>query len=67
MISSDRFAVEEEYRRVEFQTTRQDRPVVAHFAANHPDVYVSAARHIEAITDAFDLNLGMYVCVEWVG
>lgn len=43
MIFSERFAVDEEYRKVEFQTTPEDRPLVAHFSgkifALHYDAY----------------------------
>ena len=58
MISSDKFATDAAYRSVEFQTTLIDKPIVAHFSANNPDVYVQAAKYIEHMADAFDLNLG---------
>jgi hypothetical protein len=32
MMNSDRFAVDEEYRKEEFQTGPEDRPLVAHFS-----------------------------------
>ena len=32
LIFSERFAVDEEYRKEEFQTTPEDRPLVAHFS-----------------------------------
>jgi Dihydrouridine synthase (Dus) len=34
MMNSERFAVEEEYRKQEFQTAPGDRPLVAHFSGN---------------------------------
>jgi tRNA-dihydrouridine synthase 1 len=58
MINSERFAIDEEYRSQEFQTTNEDRPLVAHFSANDPDILVKAAKFIEDKCDAIDLNLG---------
>jgi tRNA-dihydrouridine synthase 1 len=58
MINSERFAVDEEYRKSEFQTTPEDRPLVAHFSANNPEIFLQAARHVEHLCDAIDLNLG---------
>ena len=58
MINSDKFAVDEAYRREEYQTTSQDRPVVAHFSANNPQAFLAAAKHVEDHCDAIDLNLG---------
>lgn len=58
MINSERFAVDEEYRNEEFQTTNEDRPLVAHFSANDPNTLVTAAKFIENKCDAIDLNLG---------
>lgn len=42
----------------EFQTIPQDRPLVVHFSANNPTHFASAARHVEHLCDAIDLNLG---------
>lgn len=58
MISSERFAKEESYRLKEFQTTPEDRPLVAHFSGNDPDTMVRAAKFVEDKCDAIDLNLG---------
>jgi len=58
MMSSDRFAVDPLYREQEFQTVPEDRPLVAHFSANDPDVFLAAAKHVEHTCDAIDLNLG---------
>lgn len=52
MISSDRFAVDAKYRAEEFQTTPEDRPIVAHFSANNPEVFLAAAKHVENYCDA---------------
>ncbi len=58
MMSSSRFASEPEYRDEIFSTLPGDRPLVAHFAANDPQVLLAAARIIEPKVDAVDLNLG---------
>jgi hypothetical protein len=42
----------------EFQTIPQDRPLVVHFSANNPAHFASAAKHVEHLCDAIDLNLG---------
>lgn len=52
MISSDRFAVDAKYREEEFQTIAADRPLVAHFSANNPEVFLAAAKHVETTCDA---------------
>jgi tRNA-dihydrouridine synthase 1 len=52
MISSDRFAVDAKYREEEFQTVAADRPLVAHFSANNPEVFLAAAKHVESFCDA---------------
>ena len=58
MINSDRFASDEEYRLEQFQTIPLDRPLVAHFSANNPELFLRAAKLVESECDAIDLNLG---------
>lgn len=58
MISSARFPLEEEYRNEEFQTTPEDRPLVAHFSANDPQQLLQSALLVQDKCDAIDLNLG---------
>lgn len=58
MMNSERFAFEPDYRMAEFQSNQYDRPLVAHFSGNKPEVMLAAARHIESCCDAIDLNLG---------
>ena len=58
MMSSERFATEASYRAEAFQTSPQDRPLVAHFSGNDPATLLAAAKHIESQVDAVDLNLG---------
>lgn len=52
MMSSERFAVDAEYRKAEFQTTPEDRPLVAHFSANNPKMFLEAAKHVQDQCDA---------------
>lgn len=58
MISSSRFPLEKEYRDQEFQTTPEDRPLVAHFSANDPQQLLQSALMVQDKCDAIDLNLG---------
>jgi hypothetical protein len=52
MMNSEKFAAEEEYRQAEFQTTPQDRPLVAHFSANNPKFFLDAAKLVQDQCDA---------------
>jgi len=58
MISSTEFVSSPTYRETSFQTIPEDRPLVAHFSANDPTTFASAARLVEKRCDAIDLNLG---------
>jgi tRNA-dihydrouridine synthase 1 len=58
MMLSSKFATEESYRQEEFQTCPEDRPLVAHFAANDPEIFRQAALLVQDQCDAIDLNLG---------
>jgi hypothetical protein len=51
------FAVDPAYRDVEFQTTPEDRPLVAHFSANDPHELLAAALLVQDRCDAIDLVL----------
>lgn len=55
MMSSERFAVDAEYRKAEFQTTPEDRPLVAHFSANDPKAFLEAAKHVQDMCDAIGM------------
>ena len=46
------------YRAEHFTTTQQDRPLLAQFCANDPDILLSAARLVAPHVDGVDLNLG---------
>lgn len=52
MMNSEKFAVDADYRKTEFQTTPQDRPLVAHFSANNPTLFLKAAQHVQDHCDA---------------
>lgn len=61
MINSEKFVHDEAYRENEFQIHPQDRPLVVHFSANHPQTLLKAARLVQGDCDAIDLNLGAVV------
>jgi len=67
MMSSTSFARDEAYRRQEFQTIPEDRPLVCHFSANNPDDFARAAQLCEPYCDAIDLNLGCPQRTAYVG
>jgi hypothetical protein len=52
MMNSAKFAVDPEYRKAEFQTTPEDRPLVAHFSANDPKLFLEAAKQVQDQCDA---------------
>ena len=52
MMSSEKFAVDEDYRKTEFQTNPEDRPLVAHFSGNNADTMLKAAKYVESHCDA---------------
>jgi len=58
MMDSGRFVADAAYRNEIFQTSAADRPLVAHFSGNQPDVMLAAARLVQPKVDAVDLNLG---------
>lgn len=62
MMSSEKFAVDAEYRKTEFQTTPEDRPLVAHFSANDPKLFLQAALHVQDQCDAIG-ECSLFVCL----
>lgn len=58
MLHSRTFSKDAKFRKEYFTSNVKDRPLVAQFCANDPDIFVNAARHIQHEVDAVDLNLG---------
>ncbi|CAN6482348.1 unnamed protein product [Victoria cruziana] len=58
MLHSRIFTENEKYRKVEFTTCQEDRPLFVQFCANDPDILLEAARHVEHDCDYVDINLG---------
>ena len=46
------------YRVENFVTCAEDRPLIAQFCTDDPDLFVKAGKMIENECDAIDLNLG---------
>eukprot|EP00667_Euglena_gracilis_P010541 EG_transcript_10751 len=58
MLHSALFNSSQKYRQEMFATCEGDRPLIAQFCGNDPEVLLQAARHIEHSCDAVDINLG---------
>ncbi|KAB5547840.1 hypothetical protein DKX38_011246 [Salix brachista] len=58
MLHSRIFSENEKYRREEFTTCKEDRPLFVQFCANDPDILLEAARRVEPYCDYVDINLG---------
>lgn len=58
MFSSHMFVESAEYRRQNFQTIAEDRPLIVQFAGDKPDVLLKAAKMVQGKCDAVDINLG---------
>ena len=58
MMHASVFARDATYRSENFQTCDGDRPLIAQFCSDDPDMFVQAAQLIEDQCDAIDLNLG---------
>lgn len=58
MFNSRLFATDTEYRRQQFSTCPEDRPLFVQFCGNDADTVLAAARIVEDKCDAVDLNLG---------
>ncbi|XP_078442465.1 FMN-linked oxidoreductases superfamily protein [Wolffia australiana] len=58
MLHSRLFSENEKYRRTEFTTCKEDRPLFVQFCANDPDTLLEAARFVEPYCDYVDINFG---------
>ncbi|XP_020571657.1 tRNA-dihydrouridine(16/17) synthase [NAD(P)(+)]-like [Phalaenopsis equestris] len=58
MLHSRIFTENEKYRRMEFTTCKEDRPLFVQFCANDPDVLLEAAKKVEPYCDYVDINFG---------
>ncbi|KYQ91275.1 tRNA-dihydrouridine synthase 1-like protein [Tieghemostelium lacteum] len=58
MMHSKNFATQKVYRKDNFSTCPEDRPLVVQFCGNEPEWVVKAAKYVENDCDAIDLNLG---------
>lgn len=69
MMSAHEFVHSDEYRKREFQTCLEDRPLVCHFSANDPKDFAQAARmcYERGYGQAIDLNLGCPQRTAYVG
>lgn len=50
--------VDKNYKKMNFTTCPEDRPLIVQFCGNDPDTILAAAKMVEEECDAVDLNLG---------
>ncbi len=58
MINAEIFLINKEYREELFTTCKEDRPLVAQFAGNNPEILLNAAKLVADSCDCIDINLG---------
>eukprot|EP00898_Chlorokybus_atmophyticus_P007564 jgi/Chlat1/7809/Chrsp66S07261 len=58
MFHSSSFATDADYRAACLQSCPEDRPLVVQFCGNDPATMLAAAKHVEDVCDAVDVNLG---------
>ncbi|XP_071702847.1 uncharacterized protein [Rutidosis leptorrhynchoides] len=58
MLHSRTFAQSKKFRKREFTTCKEDRPLFVQFCGNDPEILLEAAYHVEPYCDYVDINLG---------
>lgn len=58
MFHSRLFSENAKYRKQQFSTCPEDRPLFVQFCGDDPEILVKAGKHIESECDAIDLNCG---------
>ena len=58
MFNATMFADDKVYRKVNWETCPQDRPLIVQFAGHDPDKLLRSAKFVEDHCDAVDINLG---------
>ncbi|XP_055948398.1 uncharacterized protein LOC129981548 [Argiope bruennichi] len=58
MLHSLQYSQDFLYRKDNFSTCCEDRPLIVQFCANDPDIFVTAAHMVASECNAIDLNLG---------
>ena len=58
MFHSYNFSISSTYRKENFQTCPEDRPLIVQFCGNDPQTVLKAAKYVEHDCDGVDINLG---------
>ena len=63
MFSAHCFVESAEYRKSNFQTCPEDRPLVVQFCGNDPQMLLRAAKYVENDCDAVDIKYVAHVAI----